>query len=221
MTLNMIAAENTAPRSILEALGSVFNNKTAEGYPGHRYHTGCEVANELEQLAIEWAVFPGTQGTPTLSLIAGKAVCLKLATTPRFIGIQEATLRNARTLGDGLKARGYRPVTGGTDNHMVLVDLRGKGLKGDASERALEEVGILVNRNIIPFDPESIEVTSGLRLGTPGITVRGMGEEEVKLITHLIDQTLSSPHDDSVKAKVREEVMNLCHHFPLHNFIEE
>jgi len=387
MTLCMIAAENTAPKPILEALGSYFNNKTAEGYPAHRYHTGCQVADELEQLAInrcksifgaghanvqshsgvnanlavysavlqpgdtvismklshgghlshgdpasitsriyrfdhygvnpntelldydeirklalkrrprmivagassyprlidyvslrtiaeeisayllvdmahiaglvaaqvipspvphadfvtfttyktmmgphggvilskkifsgdiDHAVFPGTQGTPTLSLVAGKAVCFKLATTPEFIQIQKATLKNAQILADELRTRGYRLVTGGTDNHLVLIDLRSKALKGDVAERALEEVGILTNRNAIPYDSESTQTTSGLRMGTQAISARGLREEEMREISKLIDQTLSALGDESVKMEVLEKVHNICFRFPIY-----
>jgi glycine hydroxymethyltransferase len=385
-TLNMIAAENTAPPSVLDALGSVFNNKTAEGYPGRRYHTGCGVADELERLAVERAkslfgaqhanvqphsgvnanlavyqavlqpgdlllsmklshgghlshgdaasftgrvyralhygvradtetldydeirdlalkhrpkmivagassyprmidyaafrsiadeisayflvdmahiaglvaarvipspvphadfvtfttyktmmgphggiilcredfgsridraVFPGTQGTPTLSLVAAKAVCLRVAATSPFIAVQQATVRNARVLCERLKKGGYRPVTGGTDNHLVLIDLRGKGLKGNAAEKALEEAGILTNRNLIPFDPESTKTTSGLRLGTAGITGRGMGDREMGKIAEMIDRVLTSPQDPAVRQKVKEKVGSLCRRFPL------
>jgi len=386
MTLNLIAAENTAPPSILEAVGSAFNNKTAEGYPGRRYHTGCEVTDALERLAVERAralfgaghanvqphsgvnanlavyqavlqpgdsllsmklshgghlshgdaasltgrvyrslhygvkpdtevldydevrdlalkhrpkmiiagassyprlidygalrsaadeisayflvdmahiaglvaagvipspvphadfvtfttyktmmgphggiilcredfakkidraVFPGTQGTPTLSLVAAKAVCLELATTPGFREIQQRTVRNAKSLCEGLKTRGYRPVAGGTDNHLILLDLRSKGMTGDTAEKALEEAGILANRNVIPFDPESTNRTSGLRLGTAGISVRGMKEQEAGKIADLIDRVLASPEDRAVKEEARREVQALCRLFPL------
>jgi len=390
-TLNLIAAENTAPAAILEALGSSFNNKTAEGYPGRRYHTGCQVTDEMEQLAVERAktlfgaghanvqphsgvnanlavygavlnpgdgilsmklshgghlshgdaasitgrvfkashygvhpeterldydairtmaleirprmlvagassyprlidypalrsiadevsayllvdmahiaglvaakvipspvphahfvtfttyktlmgphggvilcaadfakkidrsIFPGTQGTPTLSLAAGKAVCFHLAATPKFRTVQERTLRTAALLAAELGAKGYRPVSGGTDNHMVLADLRGKGLRGDRAEAALEAAGILCNRNVIPFDPESTLVTSGLRFGTPGISSRGMGEKETVLIAGWIDQLLSKPDDPSVRQRVRRRVKDLCRRFPLRDRLE-
>ena len=390
-TLNLIAAENTAPAAVLEALGSSFNNKTAEGYPGRRYHTGCRVTDELEQLAVERAkalfeaghanvqphsgvnanlavygavlnpgdkilsmklshgghlshgdaasitgrifqashygvdpkterldydairglalelrprmlvagassyprridykalraiadevsayllvdmahiaglvaaqvipspvphahfvtfttyktlmgphggvilcaadlakkidrsIFPGTQGTPTLSLVAAKAVCFRLAATPEFRAVQERTLRTAALLAAELGATGGRPVSGGTDNHMVLADLRGKGLKGDTAEAALEAAGILCNRNVIPFDPESTLVTSGLRFGTPGISSRGMGTEEVKLIAGWIDRILSKPGDISTQKRVREMVSDLCRRFPLRDRLE-
>lgn len=385
-TLNLIAAENTAPAAVLEALGSAFGNKTAEGYPGRRYHTGCSVTDELEQLAVDRAkalfgaahanvqphsgvnanlavygavldpgdailsmqlshgghlshgdaasitgriykarhygvdpkterldyhairtlarevqprmlvagassyprlidypalraiadevgafllvdmahiaglvaagvipspvphahfvtfttyktlmgphggvilcgadharridrsIFPGTQGTPTLSLVAAKAVCFHLASTPAFRAVQERTLRTAARLARELDARGLRPVSGGTDNHMVLADLRGRNLTGDRAEAALEAAGILANRNVIPFDPESTLKTSGLRFGTPGMSTRGMGEEEVVLIAGWIDDLLSQPDDLTVRARVASGVQALCRCFPL------
>jgi glycine hydroxymethyltransferase len=391
-TLNLIAAENTAPAAVLEALGSAFNHKTAEGYPGRRYHTGCRVADELEQLAVERAkvlfgaghanvqphsgvnanlavygavlnpgdrivsmklshgghlshgdaasitgrifqpshygvdpaterldydairdlvrqvkprmlvagassyprlidyqslraiadevsayllvdmahiaglvaaraipspvphahfvtfttyktlmgphggvilcaadfakkidrsIFPGTQGTPTLSLVAAKAVCFHLAGTPPFRAVQERTLATAARLAAELDRFGYRPVSGGTDNHMVLADLRGRGLRGDAAEAALEAAGILCNRNVIPFDPESTLVTSGLRFGTPGISSRGMGPDEVKQIAEWIDWILSKPGDPSVQKDVAAMVADLCRRFPLRDRLED
>jgi glycine hydroxymethyltransferase len=390
-TLNLIAAENTSPAAVLEALGSAFNNKTAEGYPGRRYHTGCRVTDELEQLAVERAkalfgadhanvqphsgvnanlavygavlnpgdrivsmklshgghlshgdaasitgrifqpshygvspeterldyaairdlarevrprmlvagassyprlidypalraiadevsayllvdmahiaglvaaraipspvphahfvtfttyktlmgphggvilcaadfakkidrsIFPGTQGTPTLSLVAAKAVCFHLAATPQFRAVQERTLAAAALLAAELGAKGYRPVSGGTDNHMVLADLRGRGLKGDTAETALEAAGILCNRNVIPFDPETTLVTSGLRFGTPGISARGMGPEEVKQIAGWIDRILSKPGDHSVQRSMAAMVADLCRRFPLRDRLE-
>ncbi len=385
MTLSLIASENTLPLSVVEAVGSVFNAKTAEGYPGHRFHTGCQVADELEQLArercralfgaehanvqphsgvsanlavygavlrpgdpvlamklshgghlshgdaasltgqvyrfvhygvdphselldydqirqlarahrprlliagassyprlidyqalraiadeisayllvdmahvaglvaagaipspvpyadfvtfttyktmmgphggvilcraafarqVDRAVFPGTQGTPSLALVAGKAVCFKRAATPAFAATQQATLANAHTLCNALASRGYRPVSGGTDTHLVLIDLRPKGLKGNACEAALEEVGILANRNLIPFDPESTQVTSGLRFGTASISVRGMGRAQVEQIADLIDRVLTS-RQQGTRDEARRAVAELCRAFPI------
>jgi glycine hydroxymethyltransferase len=169
---------------------------------------------------IDRSIFPGTQGTPTLSLVAAKAVCFHLAATPKFRAVQERTLRTAALLAEELGARGYRPVSGGTDNHMVLADLRGKGLKGDAAEAALEAAGVLCNRNVIPFDPESTLVTSGLRFGTPGIASRGMEAEEVKAIAGWIDQVLSRPEDKLIQKRVGEMVGDLCRRFPLRGRLE-
>lgn len=385
-TLNMIAAESTAPNAVLRALGSVFNNKPAEGYPGKRYHRGCEIADELEVLAVERAkalfgsghanvqvhsgvqanvavyaamlkpgdhvvsmslrhgghlshgatasitglmydfkqygvrpdtefidydevrdlsrehqpklivaggssyprlidyallrsiadevgayllidmshvsglvaagvipspvphaqfvtsttyksllgphggivlcgsehgaaidraVFPRTQGTPSMGQIAGKAVCFAYAQTDEFRAVQRAIVANAATLGVVLADAGYRLVSGGTDNHMVLVDLRSKGLTGDVAETALERVGILCNRNAIPFDTAPIRVTSGLRIGTPGVSLRGIGEQEMQQIGALIIETLASVGDEAVVTRVRGEVSELAARFPL------
>ncbi|CAG1769753.1 partial glycine hydroxymethyltransferase, partial [uncultured bacterium] len=169
---------------------------------------------------IDRSIFPGTQGTPTLSLVAAKAVCFHLAATPPFRAVQERTLHTAALLAAELDSRGYRPVSGGTDNHMVLADLRGKGLKGDQAEAALEAAGILCNRNVIPFDPESTLVTSGLRFGTPGISSRGMGPEEVKRIAGWIDRILSKPDDPSIQKNVAAMVADLCRRFPLRDRLE-
>jgi glycine hydroxymethyltransferase len=132
-----------------------------------------------------------------------------------FIEIQQRTVNNARLLCEELEKRGYRPVTGGTDTHLTLIDLRSKGLKGNVAEKALEEVGLMANRNVIPFDPVSTNTTSGLRLGTAGITVRGMGEVEVRRIADLIDGVLSTPQAAAVKERAKEEVRSLCRLFPL------
>jgi glycine hydroxymethyltransferase len=164
---------------------------------------------------IDRSIFPGTQGTPTLGLVAAKAVCFHLAATLQFRAIQEATLATAALLAGELGRNGYRPVSGGTDNHMVLADLRGKALTGDRAEAALEAAGILCNRNVIPFDPESTRVTSGLRLGTPGICRRGMRAEQVLLIAGWIDRILSKPDDASIQRAVGEMVKDLCRRFPL------
>lgn len=385
-TLNLIASENTAPASVLEALGSVFGNKTAEGYPGRRYHRGCAVTDELESLAIQRArdlfgaehanvqphsgvnanlavyqavlkpgdrvvalelshgghlshgaqasitgrildvrhygvrpdteqvdlddvralvlehrprmivaggssyprridypglrsiadeagayllvdmahiaglvaagvlpspvphadfvslttyktlmgphggivlcraeharaldraVFPGTQGAPSVSQIAAKAVCLKLAATPRFHEIQVRTIRNAQVLATALGRLGLRIVTGGTDTHQVLVDLRSRGLTGDVAETRLESAGILVNRNVIPFDPATTRVTSGIRIGTPGVTVRGFGDPEMERLAGLIDRVLALPVEPRPDPEVTAEVARLCAVFPL------
>lgn len=385
-TLNMIAAESTAPRAVLRALGSIFNNKPAEGYPGKRYHRGCGIADELELLAVERAkelfgsghanvqvhsgvqanvavyaamlkpgdhvvsmslrhgghlshgasasitglmydfkqygvradtelidydevrdvsrehqpkmivaggssyprlidyallrqiadevgalllvdmshvsglvaakvipsplphaqfitsttyksllgphggivlcgaehapavdraVFPGTQGTPSMGQIAGKAVCFAFAATDEFRAIQRAIVTNASVLASVLADAGFRIVSGGTDNHMVLVDLRSKGLAGDVAEVALENVGILCNRNAIPFDTAPIRVTSGLRIGTPGTSLRGMGEEEMRQIGALMVEALAHIGDEAVAARVRDRVSDLASRFPL------
>ncbi|MEJ7748833.1 MAG: serine hydroxymethyltransferase [Candidatus Limnocylindrales bacterium] len=385
-TLNLIAAESAAPRSVLEALGSVFGNKTVEGYPKRRYHRGCSVADELEELAIDRAktlfraehanvqvhsgasanlavyqavlttgdvllsmelshgghlshgaaasitgriysavhygvrrdtemidydevrdlalahrprmivaggssyprlidyptmraiadevgaylhvdmshiaglvaadaipspvpgadfvtlttyktmlgshggvvlsraehagrldraVFPGTQGTPAVSQIAAKAVCFRLAQTDRFRELQTRIVRNARSLADAMAGFGYRLVADGTDTHMVLLDLRSVGLTGDRAETILEEVGILTNRNVIPFDPHTTSVTSGLRMGTPGTAIRGFGELQIQQVAAMVHDVLGRSNTDAVRDSVRQGVADLCATHPV------
>ncbi len=387
-SLDLIAAENHAPRSILEAQGSIFSTKAAEGYPDHRFHAGCIFADELESLAIKRArhlfsadhanlqphsgvsanlavyfsvldvgdrilsmklshgghlshgdpssvtshcfkfrhygldvqteridydevrevaaafkpqmiiagassyprlidykimsdisksvsayllvdmahiaglvaagvipspvpyadfvtfttyktlkggrggvvlckkeherkisktIFPGAQGTPSLNLLAAKAVCFKLAMEPGFKEEQIKTLENAAAFAAGFENKGYRIVSGGTDNHLVLVDLRSKGLTGDVAEKALESVGIVVNRNVIPGDPERPDVTSGIRIGSPGITSRGMGADEVAQIVSLIEAAMVDRKDSNILEQVSQEVADLCRKFPVYN----
>jgi glycine hydroxymethyltransferase len=178
-------------------------------------HGGVILCGADHAAAIDRAVFPGTQGTPTMGQVAAKAVCFAFARTDEFREIQRATVANAVALGSALAEAGYRLVSGGTDNHLVLVDLRPMGLTGDVAETALEAVGILGNRNAIPFDPAPIRVTSGLRLGTPGTSLRGMREPEMARIGGLIAETLAAIGDETVVARVRVEVAELAGAFPL------
>jgi glycine hydroxymethyltransferase len=387
-TLDLIAAENHAPRSVLEAQGSIFSTKAAEGYPGRRFHAGCIYADELESLAIRRArelfgadhanlqphsgvsanlavyfavldigdrilsmklshgghlshgdpssvtsqcfnfqhygldpqteqidydevrgiaevfkpqmiiagassyprlidyklmsdiaksvsayllvdmahiaglvaagvipspvpyaefvtfttyktlkggrggvilcqkeqarkisktIFPGAQGTPSLNLLAAKAVCFKLAMESGFKEEQIQTLKNAAAFAVGFSKKGYRIVSGGTDNHLVLVDLRSKDLTGDVAEKTLESVGIVVNRNVIPGDPEKPDITSGIRIGSPGVTARGMGEVEVSQIVELMDTAMVNGDKPAVLEQVAGGVAGLCKKFPVYN----
>ena len=386
-TLDLIAAENHAPRSVLEAQGSIFSTKAAEGYPGSRFHAGCIWADELESLAIARAkrlfgaehanlqphsgvsanlavyfsvlkvgdkiltmklshgghlshgdpssitskcfhfkhyglnleteridydevgelaqsfrprmivagassyprlidyekmaeiarsvsacfmvdmahiaglvaagvipgpvphadfvtfttyktlnggrggvilcrqeharkinktIFPGAQGTPSLNLLAAKAVCFKLAMEPEFKERQKNTLENAAAFAAGFEKRGYRIVSGGTDNHLVLVDLRSKNLTGDVAEKTLESVGIIVNRNVIPGDPQRPDITSGIRVGSPGITTRGMGLDEIAQIVNWMDIAMVNNKNRDVLEQVSQGVMDLCRRFPVY-----
>jgi len=386
-TLDLIAAENHAPRSIFEAQGSIFSTKAAEGYPGNRFHAGCICADELESLAIARAkrlfgaehanlqphsgvsanlavyfsvlkvgdriltmklshgghlshgdpssitskcfhfkhyglnlkterinyeeveelarsfkprmivagassyprlidyekmariarsvsayfmvdmahiaglvaagvipgpvphadfvtfttyktlnggrggvilcrqahaqkisktIFPGAQGTPSLNLLAAKAVCFKLALEPEFKERQKKTLENAAAFAAGFEKKGYRIVSGGTDNHLVLVDLRSKDLTGDLAEKTLESVGIIVNRNIIPGDPRRPDITSGIRVGSPAITTRRMGTQEVAQIVNLMDIAMLNSRNHDVLEQVSQEVADLCLKFPVY-----
>jgi glycine hydroxymethyltransferase len=386
-TLDLIAAENHAPRSIFEAQGSIFSTKAAEGYPGSRFHAGCIFADELESLAISRAkrlfgaehvnlqphsgvsanlavyfsvlkvgdkiltmklshgghlshgdpssitskcfhfkhyglnleteridyeevgdlaqsfkphmivagassyprlidyqkmaeiarrvsayfmvdmahiaglvaagvipgpvphadfvtlttyktlnggrggvilcrqehtqkinktIFPGAQGTPSLNLLAAKAVCFKLALKPEFEERQKKTLENAAAFAAGFEKKGYRIVSGGTDNHLVLVDLRSKDLTGALAEKTLESVGIIVNRNVIPGDPRRPDITSGMRVGSPAITTRGMDTQEVAQIVNLMDIAMLNSQNHDVLEQVSQEVADLCLKFPVY-----
>ena len=385
-TLDLIAAENHAPQSILEAQGSVFSLKAAEGYPGNRFHAGCRFADELESLAVERAktlfgaghanvqphsgvsanlavyfsvlqigdrilsmklahgghlshgdaasitskcfefehygvqdqsecidydevrhlagrfkprmivagassyprlidyeqfaeiaesvsayllvdmahiaglvaggvipspvphadfvtfttyktlrggrggvilckkehaakidktIFPGGQGTTAFNIMAAKAVCFKLAMENVFKELQAKTLANADCFAAEFEKKGYRIVSGGTDNHLILVDLRSKDLTGDVAEGVLESVGIVVNRNVIPNDPEKPDTASGIRIGSPAITSRGMEKSEVIKIVELIDTALMSRENKKMLSQVSAEVLSLCKKYPI------
>jgi glycine hydroxymethyltransferase len=175
-------------------------------------HGGLLLCRAEHAAAVDRAVFPGTQGAPSFAAIAAKAVCLGQASTPWFRGFMERIVAHAALLADTLAGLGWRPVSGGTDNHMVLVDLRSKGMTGDVAEAKLEEAGLLANRNPIPFDPEPVSRTSGLRLGATGIALRGLGSDEVVTVGRLIDGVLSGVVDPMAG---RAEVERMARSFPL------
>jgi glycine hydroxymethyltransferase len=165
--------------------------------------------------AIDKSVFPGTQGGPLQHVIAAKAVAFGEALTEDFKRYSRQVVENARTLADGLTERGFAIVSGGTDSHLMLVDLRPKDLTGKAAEKLLGEAGITVNKNTIPDDPQSPFVTSGIRLGTPAVTTRGMGVAEMRLVAELIDRALTQP-DENTLSQIRGEVEELTAAFPLY-----
>ena len=166
--------------------------------------------------AVDKALFPGVQGGPLMHIIAAKAVCLKEAAEPAFVEYQRQTVANAARLGAGLRDAGFRLVSGGTDNHLVLVDVFSRGTTGKVAEAALGKAGITVNKNAIPFDENPPMVASGIRIGTPAITTRGMAGPEMDLIAGFIARVLAAPEDDGVAAMVRAEVDALCRKFPLY-----
>ena len=166
--------------------------------------------------AVDRAVFPGIQGGPLMHVIAAKAVCLKEAMTEEFAAYQRQIVKNAAALAGALQERGFRLVSGGTDNHLMLVDLRPQNLTGARAEKILDEVGITVNKNTIPFDPQGPMVTSGIRLGTPALTSRGMKEAEMEIIAEAIRLILNSPEEESVRGQVRGMVTELCSRFSLY-----
>lgn len=164
---------------------------------------------------IDRAVFPGFQSAAIMNLIAAKAACFKRAMTPEFIAMQHQIIKNAHTLAEDLKVEGFKLVTNGTDNHRILVDLRNKGIKGNAAEKALEEIGIILNRNLVPYDTEPPLITSGIRIGTTVVTNRGMKEEEMHNIVNIISDMLNNIGNTRVQSTLREKVLALCHHFPI------
>src|SRR5512140_1427740 len=163
---------------------------------------------------IDKAVFPGLQGGPLEHVIAAKAVSFLEALSPEFTTYQKAVLENARAFAAAVASHGFRIVSGGTDNHLFLVDLGPKKLTGKVSEKPLDRAGITVNKNAIPFDPNPPLVTSGLRLGTPAVTTRGMGLAEMKTIAGWIGEVLAAPDDEAVKASVKAKVKELTEAFP-------
>ena len=170
---------------------------------------------EFAQL-IDKTVFPGIQGGPLMHVIAAKAVAFKEALTPQFKEYQKAIIDNAATMANTLVKNGFRLVSGGTDNHLMLVDLRNKSVTGKDAEAALEKAGITVNKNMSPFDPEKPFVASGIRIGTPAITTRGMGGSEMEHIGEMITKVIENRDDQQVIAQVRREVEELCTKFPLY-----
>ncbi|AFQ46372.1 serine hydroxymethyltransferase [Desulfosporosinus meridiei] len=170
--------------------------------------------------AIDKAIFPGIQGGPLMHVIAAKAVAFGEALQPEFKTYQKNIVDNAKALAQGLMERGFRLVSGGTDNHVMLVDVRTKNLTGKEAESILHEVGITVNKNTIPFDTASPFVTSGIRLGTPAVTTRGMNTEAMKRIAEAIDLALTSHHEPDKLSQAREIVNSLCAEFPLYTNLD-
>ena len=165
------------------------------------------------------AVFPGTQGGPLEHVIAAKAVAFGEALKPEFKDYSKQVIANAQAMGDRLQARGLKLVSGGTDNHLVLVDLRSVGLTGKQADKLVSEVNITANKNTVPFDPESPFVTSGLRLGSPAMTTRGMGTAEFEEIADIIADRLTNPDDEVVRENCRRRVAALCDRFPLYPYL--
>jgi glycine hydroxymethyltransferase len=165
--------------------------------------------------AIDKAVFPGMQGGPLMHTVAAKAVCFKEAMSPEFRDYQRLIKRDAAALAAALEARGFRLVSGGTDNHLMLVDLRSKNVTGKQAQALLDNVGITLNKNMIPYDPEKPFIASGVRIGTPCAATRGMAEPEMDLIAGLINDVLTNPEDSAVHGTVKKRVRELCEAFPL------
>jgi glycine hydroxymethyltransferase len=191
-------------------------HKTLRGPRG-----GMILCRQQYARAIDRGIFPGVQGGPLMHVIAGKAVCFSEAMQPEFRQYAQQIIENAQALGEALKREGLRLVTNGTDNHLLLVDLRPFHVTGDVAEKALDWAGITVNKNLIPYDPQPAKVTSGIRVGTPALTSRGFGVAEMETVGQLIGRVLRSPDDESELAAVSDEVQNLTDSFPVPGILDE
>jgi glycine hydroxymethyltransferase len=178
--------------------------------------SGMVLCRERYAKDLDRAVFPGVQGGPLMHIIAGKAVCLKEAAEPAFAAYQRQIVANAKKLADVLSGSGFRLVSGGTDNHLMLVDVFSRGITGKAAEAALGMAGITVNKNAIPFDQNPPMVASGIRVGTPAVTTRGMCEAEMEELGGFMVRALKTPEDATALAMIRAEVEVLCRKFPLY-----
>ena len=187
-------------------------HKTLRGPRGGMILCTAEWAKKIDS-----AVFPGTQGGPLMHVIAAKAVAFGEALKPEFAGYQKQIIANAGALADALMEHGWKLVSGGTDNHLILMDLRGAGITGKVAEEALDSVGITVNKNTVPFDPEKPFITSGVRIGTPAVTTRGMKEPQMRVIASLIDRTLRNIGSPDALAQVSRQVDELVADFPLYS----
>ena len=210
---------------------STTTHKTLRGPRGGMLLLGKDTENTIGKVApksgrvkrwgelLDSSVFPGTQGGPLMHVIAAKAVSFGEALQDEFINYQKRILENAQAMSKKFLEMGYDLVSGGTDNHLMLIDLRNKGLTGKLAEEALGKAQITVNKNMVPFDTESPFVTSGIRIGTPAMTTRGLGPDEFRYIVELIDKVLMNPENETVIRKTAGEVNELCNRYPLYDFV--
>jgi glycine hydroxymethyltransferase len=206
----VVAGEHPNPIGHIDFVTTT-THKTLRGPRG-----GLILCREEDAKAIDRALFPGVQGGPLMHVIAAKAVCFKEALEPEFKTYQQQVRRNAAVLAETIAAEGFRLVSGGTDNHLILVDVFSKGITGKAAEKALEKAEITVNKNTIPFDKNKPMVGSGIRIGTPALTTRGMREEEMVTIGKLICEVLADVESETVQQTVRRKVEELTRKFPLY-----
>lgn len=190
-------------------------HKTLRGPRG-----GLILCKEEHAQAVDKAIFPNVQGGPLMHIIAAKGVAFKEALSDDFKKYSAQVVSNAKTLADALIAEGFNLISGGTDNHLILIDVRNLGLTGKRAEALLDGVGITTNKNAIPFDPEKPFVTSGLRIGTPAVTSRGFDEAAMKEIARIMAMTLKNPNDERIQSEARQRVAELCGKFPLYEGLE-
>jgi len=207
-----LVATGNHPSPVPEAeFVTTTTHKTLRGPRG-----GMVLCRQEFAKAIDHTVFPGMQGGPLMHVIAAKAVALKEAADASFKTYQDQVVKNAKVLAESLIAAGFRLVSGGTDTHLMLVDLTPQGLTGKEAEEALDGCGITVNKNAIPFDKQSPFITSGIRIGTPALTTRGMKEDEMRLIAEFIQSVLANIDDRPTCGTVRTRILELCRSFPLY-----
>ena len=197
--------------------GMILVGKDGENTLGITARKSGRVKNWSEVL--DSAVFPGSQGGPLMHVIAAKAVAFGEALQPEFKTYQQQVKKNAKVMAEEFMKRGYDLVSGGTDNHLILVDLRSKNLTGKIAEESLDQAGITVNKNMVPFDTQSPFVTSGIRIGSPAMTTRGFAEAEFQKVVDLIDTVLQNPEDENTINSVKMQVQELCTQFPLYDFV--
>jgi glycine hydroxymethyltransferase len=190
-------------------------HKTLRGPRG-----GIILSSKENSKVLDKGIFPGIQGGPLMHIIAAKAVCFQEALKPDFKEYQKHVILNAKTLADEMMGYGYDLVSGGTDNHLILIDLTSKGITGLEAEVALGKAGIYANKNTIPYDTKGPQVTSGLRIGTPALSTRGMKEPEMVLIAGMINRVLEKPSDEAIIKDTRAKVKELCEGFPIYSFID-
>ncbi|PEN08322.1 serine hydroxymethyltransferase [Longimonas halophila] len=229
-TAGLIAAEVMNDPMPYAHVVTTTTHKTLRGPRGGMMLVGNDIENPFGITArksgrtkmlgevLDSGVFPGTQGGPLMHVIAAKAVAFGEALQDDFTTYAQQIVDNAQALAEALIERDYNLVSGGTDNHLVLVDLRNKDLTGKQAEQALEAAGITTNKNMVPYDDKSPFVTSGIRLGTPALTTRGFGPDELRRVAALIDRVLADPSNEDVQQAVRSEVQALCDTFPLYDF---
>jgi glycine hydroxymethyltransferase len=181
--------------------------------PGPR--GGCILCREKYAAQVDRAIFPGVQGSMMPNMMAAKANCFKIAGTQEFKDLARQVVKNSSVLASVLSEKGFEIVTGGTESHIVVVDVRNRGINGRDAEKALERTGLIVNRNVVPFDPEKPWITSGIRIGTTVASMRGMKEEQMKIIANIIARCLDDTDSDSLHDELGEEVKTLCQEFPL------
>lgn len=206
----IVAGEHPSPIGHVDFVTTT-THKTLRGPRG-----GLILCGSAHAKIIDRAVFPGVQGGPLMHVIAGKAVCFKEALEPEFTTYQQQVVRNAAVLAETIAAAGFRIVSGGTDNHLMLVDVFSQGITGKVAEKVLEKAGITVNKNTIPFDKNPPLVGSGIRVGTPALTTRGMKEEEMRYVGNLICEVLSDVENESIQLSVRKRVEELAARFPIY-----